>query len=414
MRRLVLDAAAPLELHMRLSILDFLSARATRDATARALILTARQEEAGEIMIGASIKLAQINRERDQLSACYLAETQRELDAIGPRMDARRQGAVAALAAIRRLDLMPGPDQFPGIHGIGMNRHREMLRFVSAEWASIVDGFGGEDAALAALGVERRDFFNVFGNDVSSSNAISAFSLRLIEDSPYGVPAAAIRLVESARPGTGFLRELCLRSLNYNGRTNWESFSTALTAGEVLGRNFASEQGLEDLLIDNVNADPRDPGSIMALCEGWSGSARFRAMRFRGNQLSIHVSFRLTTVLSPPDRFVDALTWAADKLKGELWESLTHWVPPIIRRLKTDDAAYRQMRDILFAQPSPGVKASFPRILARARTLDEELCGWCSEECAKEDGVFVGEVGMDLIAGHRRLVAQSLFDLLSG
>ena len=415
MRRLVLDAAAPLELHMRRSILDLLSTRAARDVTDRALISTARQEEAGDIMIGASIKLAQINRETDQISADYLAETQRELDAIEPRMDARRQGAMAALAAIRRLDLLPAPDRFSGIHGIGVHKHREMLRFVATEWASIVDGFGGEDAALAALGVERNNFFDVFGNDVSASIAISAFALRLVEDSPSGAPAAAIRLVERACPGSGFLRELCLRSLNYNGRTNWESFSTALTAGEVLGRNFVSEQGLEGLLIDNVNANPRDPGSIMALCEGWPASARFRAMRsrFRGNQLSIPVSFRLTAVLSPPDRFVDALTWAADNLQGELWESLTHWVPPIICRLKTDDAAYRQMRNTLFVQPSPGVKASFPGILAAARTLDEELRRWCRAERVKEEGVFVGEVGMDLIAGQRRLVAQSLFDLLS-
>jgi hypothetical protein len=135
--------------------------------------------------------------------------------------------------------------------------------------------------------------------------------------------------------------------------------------------------------------------------------------RFRGNELHIPVSFRLTAVFSAPDRFVDALTWAADNLHGELWESLTHWVPSIIRRLKTDDTAYRKMRNTLFAQPSPGMKASLPRILAGARTLDAELREWCRAECAKGEGVFVGEVGMDLIAGQRRLVAQSLFDLLS-
>jgi hypothetical protein len=167
--------------------------------------------------------------------------------------------------------------------------------------------------------------------------------------------------------------------------------------------------------MENLNTDPRDPGSIVALCEGWSDSTRFRAMRprFDHNQLRVPVWFRLAAVFSQPDRFVAALTWAADSLQGELWESVTHWVPSVIRRLRTDDAAYRQMRNTLFAQPSPGVKASFPRILAGARTLDEELRGWCRAECAKEEGVFVGEVGMDLIAGQRRLVPQSLFDLLN-
>ena len=127
----------------------------------------------------------------------------------------------------------------------------------------------------------------------------------------------------------GSLRELCLRSLNYNGRTNWESFSTALTAGEVLGRNFASEQGLEDQLISNVDTDPQDPGSIIALCEGWPGSERFRATRsrFRGDRLPHSHFIQANNVLASADRFVEALTWAADNLQGELWESLPHWVP---------------------------------------------------------------------------------------
>jgi hypothetical protein len=88
--------------------------------------------------------------------------------------------------------------------------------------------------------------------------------------------------------------------------------------------------------------------------------------------------------------------------------------PAVVRRLKADDEAYGRMRGILFDQPSPGVKASFPRILAQARTLDADLRNWCRAEYSKEEGVFVAEVGMDLIAGQCRLVRQSVFDLLSG
>jgi hypothetical protein len=42
------------------------------------------------------------------------------------------------------------------------------------------------------------------------------------------------------------------------------------------------------------------------------------------------------------------------------------------------------------------------------------LRNWCRAEYSKEEGVFVAEVGMDLIAGQCRLVRQSVFDLLSG
>jgi hypothetical protein len=357
-----------------------------------------------------------LNRDTDQISADYLTETGRELEAIGPRMDARRQAAVGALIAVKRLDLLPPPDRLSGIHGLGMEKHREMLRFDATEWAGIVESLGGEDAALAALGVSRDDFFDTFGNDLSASDAIGVLALRLIENAPDHVPAAAIRFAERARPGSGFLRDLCLRSLNYNGRTNWDTYSTALTAGEALGRKFSGERALEDQLLATVDADTRDAGAVVALCEGWPRSDRFLAMRsrFRTNEHGVAVSMRLTTVLSTPERFAAALGWAADNLQGDLWESPAHWIPAIIRRLKTDDEAYRRSRGILFDQPSPGVKASFPRILAQARALDADLRNWCRVECAKEEGVFVAEVGMDLIAGQCRLVRQSVVDLLSG
>ena len=238
MRRLVLHAATPLEFGMRISILEFLHARAGPEGPHRDFISAARRETAGEIVVGASIKLGQLNHGNDQISADYLAETRRELEAIGPRMDARRQGAMGALVAVKRLDLLPAPDRHSGMHGIGVRKLREMLKFVATEWAGIVESLGGEDAALEALGVSRDDFFDTFGNDLSASEVIGALALRLIENAPDHVPAAAIRFAERARPGSGFLRALCLRSLNYNGRTNWDTYSTALTAGEALGQEF--------------------------------------------------------------------------------------------------------------------------------------------------------------------------------
>lgn len=71
----------------------------------------------------------------------------------------------------------------------------------------------------------------------------------MIDDrSSEGASEAAIRLVERARPGSGFLRELCLRSFKYNGRHHWDAYSAAITAGEVLGRNFAADADIEKQL----------------------------------------------------------------------------------------------------------------------------------------------------------------------
>jgi hypothetical protein len=418
MRKLVLEAIAPLDLNMRSNLLDSLSSRAGYDADSRSLISTAQLEESGDIIVGASIKLARANKETDQVNEKYLAGIQHELDAIGPRMDARRQGAVAALTIIRRLDLLAGLDSTSVLRGLGVHEHREMLRLVATEWGAIVESLGGESAALAALGVERKDFFDVFSNDLEASKAIRMFALGLIDGTTNdGAPAAAIRLVERARPGSGFLRELCVRSLRFNGRSNWDSFATALTAGEVLGRNFAADSDIEKHLLENLNVDPRDAGSIAALCEGWPTSGAFDALRVRlqdNPDLPVPVVFKLMSVASTPERLVDGLVWAANELEGGLWEGIPYWVSPVVRRLKDDDTAYARTRDMLFDRPSPGMKASFPRILSRARGLSEELRVWCQAECKRADADLVGEVGFDIIAGQARLVVHSIFDLLNG
>lgn len=416
MRRLVLDAAVPLDLGIRSAIVEALSTRAVSDTESRALISTACREESGEIVIESSIKLAQINGDAGQIDPEYIGKVVSELDAIGPRMDARRQAALSALIVTKRLDLLKS-EQFSDVHGIGMNKHRELLRLVASEWASIVEGLGGNDEALGALGVQRENFFDVFGNDVALSKAMTTFALSLVESSTKGVPAPAIRFVERVRPNSGLLREVCLSGLHYSGNTNWDTFSTAITAGEVLGRNFSSDKGLEDQLSRNLDQNPRDDGAIMGLCEGWPSSTALQTLRSRLTgqpQLPIPVAFKLMSTVTPEDRLVESLEWAVNQLGGDLWESPAHWIPSVIRRLKQDDAAYERMRKILLEKLSPGIKASFPRLLARARGLTGDLRSWCQSEALDDRDVLVGEVGFDLIAGQMRLVSHSLFDLLSG
>ena len=75
MRRLVMNVATPLDLQMRLTILESLASRHGVDDGTQGLISAARKEESGEIIIAASIKLAKNNVEADRVSTEYLAET---------------------------------------------------------------------------------------------------------------------------------------------------------------------------------------------------------------------------------------------------------------------------------------------------------------------------------------------------
>jgi hypothetical protein len=177
------------------------------------------------------------------------------------------------------------------------------------------------------------------------------------------------------------------------------------------------DEQTEAELLRRVNADPLSPGLIAAISDGWAATpfmAALKANLQRGVRLPIAINFKLVAAVSPPDRFVEALVWGVNHLQGDLWDAIPYWAPGVIRRLQVDEAAFAQTKDALFSAPSPGLKASFPRLLSRAKGLSEELRDWCAAECRRAEGDNVGEVGFDLIAAQHRVVVESLFDLLAG
>jgi hypothetical protein len=365
--------------------------------------------------------LARINKQTGQISEEYLGEVRRELDAIGPRLDARRQAAFAASVIIDRLDLLTHSDASFGVGRLGFRSHNEVLRLVATEWPVLAAHFGGDDQALAAFKINPPDLFDIFPNYLEGAPEFKALALRIVEEEfQNGAPAGALRFIERARPGTGYLgylRELCMKSFGFDRPTNWGSYSAALTAGEVLGRNFAGDQQTETVLRARLGAHPRSPGVIAAVCEGWPNTSTFEALIPQLGQsprLSIALHYKIASIASSADRLADSLAWGATELVGDLWEANRYWVPNIIRRIQSDDEMHATMQGRLSGQASPGVKASFPRLLGRARGVSDELRAWCVSECERAKTDLVGEVGLDLVGGQARVVTLSLFDLLAG
>jgi hypothetical protein len=124
--------------------------------------------------------------------------------------------------------------------------------------------------------------------------------------------------------------------------------------------------------------------------------------------------YKVASIASSSKTLTDLLARDASEFVGDLWEANPFWIPNIIRRIQNDDVTYGAMLKRLAEQPSPGVKASFPRLLGRARGMSDELQAWCISECERAKTDLVGEVGLDLVAGQPRLIALSLFDLLGG
>lgn len=418
MRRKVLAAVAPLDVDMRSSALRQLSRRGVQDRTCQSLITAARFEEDRQIAVEASMVLARINKQLDRANDEYLDEICRELNAVGPRLDARRQAAFAISVIIGRLDLLHHANPSFGVGRLGRLIHNDVLRLVATEWPALAAHFGSDDEALAAFKINPRDIFDIFTSYVEGAPEFRTLALRIVEESfQSGAPAAALRFVERVRPATGYLRELCIKSLGYGGLTNWGSYSAALTAGEILGRNFAGDQQTETELLARIGASPQSPGLIAAICEGWPNTSPFEALRSQlgeSPQLPIPLAYKIASIASSADTLTDKLAWAATELVGDLWEANPYWVPNVIRRIQSDDETYAAMQRSLVEQPSPGVKASFPRLLGRARGVSDELRAWCVSECERAKTDLVGEVGLDLVAGHARLVTLSLYDLLAG
>ena len=164
MRRMVLAVLAPLDVDTRLSVLGQLSRRGVQDPTCRALVMAARFDAADRIRIAASMSLARINKQLGQLSDSYLSEIRVELHAIGPRLDARRQGAFAASVIIGRLDLLDSTDTSFRFGHISRRSHGEVLRLVATEWPVLAAHFGGDEQALAALEIDPTDLFDIDPN----------------------------------------------------------------------------------------------------------------------------------------------------------------------------------------------------------------------------------------------------------
>jgi hypothetical protein len=361
--------------------------------------------------------LARINKQTDQISEEYLGEVRRELNATGPRLDSRRQAAFAASVIIDRLDLLDRAATSLGLGHLGLHPHNEVLRLVATEWPVLAAHFGGDDQALAAFKINPPDLFDIFPGYVESAPEFKALMLRIVEERfQNGAPAGALRFIERARPGTGYLRELCIKSLGYDGPTNWASYSAALIAGEILGRNFAGDRQTETELLARLGTIPRSPVVVAAVCEGWPGTSTFEALVSQlgeSPRLPIALHYKVASIASSADTLTGALAWGATEFVGDLWEANAYWIPNIIRRVQSDDEMCAAMQGRLSGQAPPGVKASFPRLLGRARGVSDELRAWCVSECERAKTDLVGEVGLDLVAGQARLVVLSLFDLLA-
>jgi hypothetical protein len=119
---------------------------------------------------------------------------------------------------------------------------------------------------------------------------------------------------------------------------------------------------------------------------------------------------------------VTCLQGSTEEIEGVIERLLTSFrgvrnadmmVPPIVRRLRSDDQLFTNLTARLLAEPSPSQKASFPRLLSTTRGMSPELREWGLAEITRQIGKGgLSEIGIDLVSGTHRAVWHSLMDVI--
>jgi hypothetical protein len=86
---------------------------------------------------------------------------------------------------------------------------------------------------------------------------------------------------------------------------------------------------------------------------------------------------------------------------------------PLLARLRFDPEAATQSFAHLKTSTNPGVKASFPKLLAAAGEMIAERAHWCREELERQQLLRSPENGYDILARAPRSVSLCLLESLA-
>jgi hypothetical protein len=244
----------------------------------------------------------------------------------------------------------------------------------------------------------------------------------------------SLRFFARAYPKSSALLNHCLNHLYSGGRSMY-------TAAELLGLHFGGDDEVlrkilgEDLpaLFEKVMCDGNSPQleysqelamritqeQIMALCEGWPGSAEleyiFHIARSQKWKLDNVVAFALMCRKSGSDVVITNLRNLLSDfstLDRYGWESPSI-VRAVNRRVATDEQLAEQLMKLLLGHATPSEKATLPKLIQNSPTIVSEARNWCHEELTRQvDLTSTPEIGFDLTVNELRPVAHSLLDVL--
>jgi len=219
------------------------------------------------------------------------------------------------------------------------------------------------------------------------------------------------------------LREHCLRCLDSGledvNASPYDQRRRELVVGRVLGRQFAGDTSIRGEL--ERHAVLRPSAAIVGLILAWKDSPvlarEFAALRAGDNEARRFVSpdvAYLVGAFGSRDDFCSFLSHIVKNTNGSIWDFLPFCVEPLVARIRSEDGLAAHIVERLKRTESGSEKASFPRLLAMANQMTDELRAWCEDAFAKQnDHTALAEFGLDVVASETRPVAHALLDALS-
>jgi len=236
---------------------------------------------------------------------------------------------------------------------------------------------------------------------ISESAAVRSDFLAYCARETKVLSSRAIEALAREMPRSHLLREHCLRCLA-NGPEDidaspYDQRRRDLVVGRVLGRQFAGDATVRSELERHVLLRPS--AAIVGLILAWKDSPvltrELAVLRADDNEARRFVwpdAAYLTGAFGSRDEFCSFLSHIVENTNSSIWDFLPFCIEPLVARIRTEDGLATHIIGRLKRTESGSEKASFPRLLAMANQMTDELRAWCEETFAKQNDHRLGGI----------------------
>jgi hypothetical protein len=416
-RREIIRYANPLPSGLRARIARGLRPGAGSDEFLVTTLSRYDHEPDGMVKTEASIAFHRAIRALDRDTAGALDALREAIVATGPDHEVRRQAAFAGLVELERVGEFESARDWRGVRpdlplSSFARPNLPLMRVILQNWERTRPIFA------PALERDEGAFWEMLCILADEYPGPRDDAVRFFEGQAEAAPGLnELRFLARARPGSSLLLSKCMKALGIGEGTRLVKDREAIAAAEIVGAQFSRDEEVRDRIVADCTGRWFPTTAIMALCEGWPESPVLdRAydpsiLEDRHTLLTFAGALRLAGLKAARVDFERVINRLLANPRGARNTDVI--VPPIVRRLRSDDELFTRLTERLFADPSPSEQASFPRLLALSRGLSPELRGWALGQIDRQvGGRGPVEIGLDLAAGTHRAVWHSLMDML--